>query len=131
LADLRKLQKLSLFKNKIRDLSPLSGLASLQDLDLQYNQISNIDALGSLPNLENLELEGNQVSGIHAQITNARISCRRTFRRLMRAAGLPSLAVNPTALVPALLVLIPGMVLLVVGLVALRLWRRRGRGGHE
>ena len=50
------LKYLEIFRNKIRDLSPLEGMDRLLDLNLSYNYVSNYSPLYSLSALERLWL---------------------------------------------------------------------------
>ena len=59
---LKKLSKLNLDENQIRDLSPLTGLTNLNLLNLSKNQISDTKPLTKLPNLTELYLNKNQIS---------------------------------------------------------------------
>lgn len=61
---LTELQTLSLFNNKVSDLSPIAGLVGLKDLYLRANNVSDISALDGLYSLEVLDLSENNVSDI-------------------------------------------------------------------
>ncbi len=66
---------LSLFNNKISDISPLKDLTQLTSLDLRENRISDISPLKDLTQLTNLNLSANQITDISSlkaltQITN-------------------------------------------------------------
>lgn len=50
--------ELDLWKRKIKDLTPLSGLTSLEKLIITYNPISDISPLSGLLNLKELYMEG-------------------------------------------------------------------------
>ncbi|MDE0482955.1 MAG: leucine-rich repeat domain-containing protein [Candidatus Poribacteria bacterium] len=58
------LQVLALRRNKIHDISPLSGLIGLVYLTLGENQITDVSPLSGLVNLEVLELEVNQITDV-------------------------------------------------------------------
>ena len=58
------LQVLGLGRNKIHDLSPLSGLTGLGYLVLDDNQISDLLPLAGLVNLEVLRLGSNQITDV-------------------------------------------------------------------
>lgn len=52
----QNLEKLDLYNNQIRDISPLAKLTNLTELDLENNQISDISPLETLTNLTILEI---------------------------------------------------------------------------
>ncbi len=58
-ADLEKVTRLDLIRNKITDLKPLAGLTKLNLLWLYENQITDLTPLAGLTKLEWLELEDN------------------------------------------------------------------------
>jgi small GTP-binding protein len=58
------LKRLSLYKNKISDISALKELGNLTVLNLRNNQISDISMLKVLGNLTVLNLRNNQISDI-------------------------------------------------------------------
>jgi|DEB0MinimDraft_12_1074336.scaffolds.fasta_scaffold138684_1 Leucine-rich repeat (LRR) protein len=62
---LRKLEKLSLNGNKIKDPSPHDSaepLLDMKELSLENNKIDCIEALTCFPNLEELDISGNPLS---------------------------------------------------------------------
>ncbi|MDD5090142.1 MAG: leucine-rich repeat domain-containing protein [Candidatus Wallbacteria bacterium] len=61
LSGLRKLSTLDLADNLITDLSPLAGLKQLNKLDLSMNKIVDISPLRGLPQLVSLDLKHNQI----------------------------------------------------------------------
>lgn len=56
-----KLRSLNLYRNRITDLSPLSGLAGLEVLILSDNDITDISPLGELAKLRELNLAENRI----------------------------------------------------------------------
>ncbi|MBY0757210.1 leucine-rich repeat domain-containing protein [Clostridium sardiniense] len=65
LLNLPDLEVLDYRRNKVSDISPLSGLTKLTNLNLQGNQISNISPLSGLTKLTNLDLQENQINNIN------------------------------------------------------------------
>ena len=63
LSNLPKLERLSLFDNRIKDVS-LTGLPNLKELDLRYNGMTDVSSLSGLANLVLLQLAFNSVSDI-------------------------------------------------------------------
>jgi CHAT domain-containing protein/Tfp pilus assembly protein PilF len=61
LSKLTNLKKLNLSSNQITDVQPLSGLTNLRFLVLNFNQISDVKPLSGLTNLTELFLEANQI----------------------------------------------------------------------
>ena len=53
---------LSLYGNKITDVTPLANLTKLERLWLSDNQITDISALDNLTNLRMLKINGNPVN---------------------------------------------------------------------
>ena len=66
LAELKKLERISLAGNNISDLSPLAELKNLKFLYLYDNNISDLSSLAELKKLEILLLRGNNISDISA-----------------------------------------------------------------
>ena len=64
LTGLTGLWVLSLTSNQISDITPLTGLTQLRDLLLKNNQISDITPLTGLTNLSFLDLRNNQISDV-------------------------------------------------------------------
>ena len=58
------LTRLDLGDNAIVDLGPLSGLTNLTSLDLADNQIVDVFPLRNLTNLTSLDLDGNQIENV-------------------------------------------------------------------
>ncbi|MBR6562217.1 MAG: leucine-rich repeat domain-containing protein, partial [Oscillospiraceae bacterium] len=61
LAQLTKLESLTLTDNRISDLSPLGSLTELSFLQLSGNQIRDLSPLRDLPNLRSLYLDSNLI----------------------------------------------------------------------
>ncbi|MEG4207137.1 CHAT domain-containing protein [Microcoleus sp. Pol7_A1] len=61
LSKFTNLRKLNLSLNQIADVQPLSGLTNLRFLVLNFNQISDVKPLSGLTNLTELFLEANQI----------------------------------------------------------------------
>ena len=55
---------LDLYKNRIRDITPLTSLTNLTKLNLGRNQFTNIYPLNTLSELTTLELRGNELQDI-------------------------------------------------------------------
>ncbi|MEG4196744.1 CHAT domain-containing protein [Microcoleus sp. Pol12A5] len=72
LSKFTNLRKLNLSRNQITDLQPLSGLTNLRSLVLNFNQISDVKPLSALTNLTELFLEANQIVDVKplAGLTN-------------------------------------------------------------
>ncbi|MEG5233902.1 CHAT domain-containing protein [Microcoleus sp. AT9b-C3] len=72
LSKFTNLRKLNLSLNKITDVQPLSGLTNLRFLVLNFNQISDVKPLSGLTNLTELFLEANQIVDVKplAGLTN-------------------------------------------------------------
>ncbi|MEG5036341.1 tetratricopeptide repeat protein [Microcoleus sp. AT3-D2] len=72
LSKFTNLRKLNLSLNQITDVQPLSGLTNLRFLVLNFNQISDVKPLSGLTNLTELFLEANQIVDIKplAGLTN-------------------------------------------------------------
>ncbi len=89
------LQVLGLGRNKIHDLSPLSGLTGLGYLVLDDNQISDLSPLAGLVNLEVLRLGSNQITDVSplAGLVNLKVLSLRfnQISDLSPLAGLPNL----------------------------------------
>ena len=67
---LKNLQSLTVNKNAISDLSPISGLTSLSTLNLNHGaSIKSLDSISTLPYLQYLYLEGHRISSI-SPLTN-------------------------------------------------------------
>src|SRR6185503_8382194 len=64
LSGLSPLTRLELFQNQVSDLLPLRNLTNLTWLDLRYNQVVNLAPLAGLVRLEELYLEGNSVANL-------------------------------------------------------------------
>jgi Leucine-rich repeat (LRR) protein len=64
LANLHKLENLTLVGNSLRDISLLSGLINLKRLDLSLNLIRDASPLSGLVNLEYLDVGFNKISDI-------------------------------------------------------------------
>ena len=64
LADLVKLESLSLLSNRISDLTPLSELANLRGLNAEDNQINDVLPLADMIGLRRLFLKDNQISDL-------------------------------------------------------------------
>ena len=62
--NLRRLERLNLSLNRIRDISSLAGLRSLEVLEFSDNFVEDIAALRNLRNLENLVFNKNAVSDL-------------------------------------------------------------------
>ena len=58
------LETLSLYGNRVEDLSPLFGLTKLRSLNLYHNRVSNLTPLSGLTGLEQLYLGGNRISSL-------------------------------------------------------------------
>lgn len=63
-SELPVLDELSLFLNKVTDITPLANLTSLTWLAMSNNQITDVSAIASLTNLKNLSFGYNQVTDI-------------------------------------------------------------------
>ncbi|MEG4499067.1 CHAT domain-containing protein [Microcoleus sp. F10-C6] len=72
LSKFTNLRKLNLSLNQITDVQPLSGLTNLRFLVLNFNQISDVKPLSGLTNLTQLFLEANQIADVKplAGLTN-------------------------------------------------------------
>ncbi|MEG4053978.1 MULTISPECIES: CHAT domain-containing protein [unclassified Microcoleus] len=72
LSKFTNLRKLNLSLNNITDVQPLSGLTNLRFLVLNFNQISDVKPLSGLTNLTELFLEANQIVDVKplAGLTN-------------------------------------------------------------
>ncbi|MEG4005183.1 CHAT domain-containing protein [Microcoleus sp. Pol11C1] len=72
LSKFTNLRKLNLSLNQITDVQPLSGLTNLRFLVLNFNQISDVKPLSGLTNLTELFLEANQIVDVKplAGLTN-------------------------------------------------------------
>ncbi|MEG4584099.1 CHAT domain-containing protein [Microcoleus sp. MOSTC5] len=72
LSKFTNLRKLNLSLNQIADVQPLSGLTNLRFLVLNFNQISDVKPLSGLTNLTELFLEANQIVDVKplAGLTN-------------------------------------------------------------
>ncbi|MEG4219529.1 CHAT domain-containing protein [Microcoleus sp. Pol12A6] len=72
LSKFTNLRKLNLSRNQITDVQPLSGLTNLRFLVLNFNQISDVKPLSALTNLTELFLEANQIVDVKplAGLTN-------------------------------------------------------------
>ncbi|MEG4045315.1 CHAT domain-containing protein [Microcoleus sp. Pol17_C1] len=72
LSKFTNLRKLNLSLNQITDVQPLSGLTNLRFLVLNFNQISDVKPLSGLTNLTELFLEANQILDVKplAGLTN-------------------------------------------------------------
>jgi len=57
--------ELSLDRNQITDLNPLSTLTNLTNLSLNNNQIANLEPFSSLSNLTYLSLGNNQIADLN------------------------------------------------------------------
>ena len=64
---------LSIFKNQIDDISPLSGLINLTYVSMWDNQIENISPLSGLTNLESVNINQNIVTDILPLVNNSGI----------------------------------------------------------
>ena len=64
LEHLISLQWLTLYRNRITDITPLAQLKNLETLNLGYNQITDITPLTHLTNLERLGLELNHIADL-------------------------------------------------------------------
>ena len=62
LANLKKLEGLWLTNNQIRDVSPLAGLVNLKTLHIENNSIRDISPLAELTKLEDLKLGENPIT---------------------------------------------------------------------
>lgn len=60
----RSLKKLSLYGNKVADISPLGDLTKLTSLNLSRNKISDIQSVQRLTGLTVLRVDANQISDI-------------------------------------------------------------------
>ncbi len=71
-AKLASMTELNLYKNKISDLSPLSGFTNLNILDLSINEINDVSPLSKLVNLQYLSLSNNKIVDVAplAKLTN-------------------------------------------------------------
>ena len=65
-----RLQRLSLWGNRISDISSLTGLVDLEQLWLDRNDISDISALSELVRLKILGLTDNEIADISPLIDN-------------------------------------------------------------
>ncbi|MEP6517992.1 CHAT domain-containing protein [Microcoleus vaginatus] len=72
LSKFTNLRKLNLSLNQITDVQPLSGLTNLRFIALNFNQISDMKPLSRLTNLTELFLEANQIVDVKplAGLTN-------------------------------------------------------------
>ncbi|MEG4913044.1 CHAT domain-containing protein [Microcoleus sp. B7-D4] len=61
---LTNLTELSLIRNQIVDIKPLSKLTNLRELNLSRNQITDVQPLSGLTNLRFLTLTSNQISDV-------------------------------------------------------------------
>ncbi|MEG4529422.1 CHAT domain-containing protein [Microcoleus sp. D2_18a_D3] len=61
---LTNLTELSLIRNQIVDIKPLSKLTNLRELNLSINQITDVQPLSGLTNLRFLTLTSNQISDV-------------------------------------------------------------------
>lgn len=62
----RSLKYLSLFRNEITDIAPISKVTELYSLDMSKNNIKDISALSSLAKLNRLSSYANRISDISA-----------------------------------------------------------------
>ena len=75
LAELPKLQWLSLEDTSVTDLTPLAGLDNLRELWVEYTPVSDLTPLAGLPNLQELHLDYTPVRDVTplAESENVRI----------------------------------------------------------
>ena len=66
ISELTSIRQLSLSKNKIIHLQPLSILDTLVTLNINYNKVYNLAPLESLTNLQELYASNNQISNINS-----------------------------------------------------------------
>ena len=89
------LQVLGLGRNKIHDLSPLSGLTGLGYLVLDDNQISDLSPLAGLVNLDLLRLGSNQITDVSplARLVNLKelVLSYNQITDISPLSGLPNL----------------------------------------
>ena len=92
LSDLMSLECLLLEKNRISDLSPLCNSTSLKKLDLYRNQIIDISPLSGLMSLLELELGRNQISDISplSSLTNLQ-TLNLWYNQISNISGLSGL----------------------------------------
>ncbi len=64
LSQMTGLQTLYLFQNQVSDLTPLSQMTGLQSLDLDNNQVSDLSPLSQMTGLQYLDLRSNQASDL-------------------------------------------------------------------
>ncbi|MGB7326913.1 MAG: leucine-rich repeat domain-containing protein [Rubripirellula sp.] len=64
IAELKRLQSVTLAGNKIRDIKPLQGLVAMQLLDLSKNQIEDLAPIGKMSNLRTLYVAENRLKSI-------------------------------------------------------------------
>ena len=64
LSGMANLSMLTLNNNQISDISPLSGMAKITALYLHYNQISDLSPLSGMTNMKKLGLHYNEISNI-------------------------------------------------------------------
>ncbi|TWU51321.1 leucine-rich repeat domain-containing protein [Rubripirellula reticaptiva] len=66
IAELKRLQSVTLAGNKIRDIKPLQGLVAMQLLDLSKNQIDDLAPIKEMSNLRTLYVANNQLKSIES-----------------------------------------------------------------
>jgi Leucine-rich repeat (LRR) protein len=64
LAELNRLQSVTLAGNQIRDISPMEGLTAMQLLDFSRNQVENLKAVSKMTNLRALYVADNRLKSI-------------------------------------------------------------------
>ena len=75
ISGLTNLRTLNLSRNQISDLSPLAGLTALTTLNVSHNQLSDLTPLAGLTNLTTLIICGNSISDLSplAGLTNLNV----------------------------------------------------------
>ena len=64
IAELKRLQSVTLANNKIKDIKPLENLTAMQLLDLSGNEVSDLAALKKMSNLRTLYVAENQLKSL-------------------------------------------------------------------
>ncbi len=97
---LERMTELDLYKNKISDLSPLSGFTNLNILDLSINEVSDVSPLSKLVKLQYLSLSNNKVSDVSplSKLTNLTFlglnnNKVKTIKSLSTLAGMTDITV--------------------------------------
>ncbi len=94
IAELKRLQSVTLANNKIKDIKPLENLTAMQLLDLSGNEVSDLAALKKMSNLRTLYVAENQlkslepIAGLIEDLVAGRIEEPTHRPRASRKAGM-------------------------------------------